>query len=127
MTKQLEAVLMIASHPLLRERLLPRIDLAKERIDWDGAAAGLSGGEKALLSWAWCLWNDRQIPEVRDGDEDRGASLEAFWRDPFQGFNVMDRELQLLVVRALLHRQGVELGEGVRSEEKGLLASGEEF
>ena len=104
MTKQMEAVLMIAEHPLMKHRLLPRIDVKNESIDWEGAADGMSGGEKALISWAFCIWNDTQIPH--DEHENELVSIAGFWRDPFEGFGVMGPDLQLLVLKALAHRHG---------------------
>jgi hypothetical protein len=91
MSKQLEAVLMIAHHGVIREHFLPYIDLKREEIRWDEFPYGvLSGGQKAAVSWAYSVWTDGPVPEG--------------WRDPFEGFGVMSRELQVLVLNAMLHR-----------------------
>lgn len=102
MSKVLEAVLMIANHPVMSGHLMPRIDIEAERIDWEDAQAGLSGGQKTLLSWAWCIWNDRQIPEKESAGF--SASLETGWNDSVSGFGDLEPELQALVLRALAHR-----------------------
>jgi hypothetical protein len=74
MTRQLEAVLMIAEAvPSVRNRLLAVIDQRNETIYWEDLNYGvLSGGEKAAVSWAYAVWTDAPVP---DG-----------WRDPFEGF-----------------------------------------
>lgn len=102
MTRQMEALLMIANHPILKPSLLHRINIERETVDWEGVSDGKSGGEKAALSWAWCIWNDRQIPEHKS--EDYLASKEQFWRDPFEGFGVMNIDLQIAILKALAYR-----------------------
>ena len=93
MSRQMEAVLMIAAHPVIKDALMPIIDVAKEEIHWGDFNYGvLSGGQKAAVSWVYAIWQDQSPDAVRH------------FRDPFEGFGVMSRELQALVVKALLHR-----------------------
>lgn len=102
MTRQLEAVLIIARHPVMEPILMPLIDLEHEEVRWDRIRSGLSGGERAAAAWAWCVWNDHQIPVTKAADW--GASREEGWRDPFEGFGVMSPSLQRACLQALLHR-----------------------
>lgn len=103
MTKQMEAFLMIAKNPVIWSIMEPIIDLKNESVFFDRLSVGvLSGGQKAAVSWCWCIWNDRQIPEQKS--EDWRASKEEGWRDPLEGFGVMNRELQIAVLNALAHR-----------------------
>lgn len=105
MTKQMEALLMIAKNPVVSRILMPAINIESEEVRWEAVSVGgLSGGEKAAISWAWCVWNDRQIPEMKS--EDYTASREEFWRDPFEGFGTMNRDLQTTILAALAHRWG---------------------
>ena len=91
MSNQLRAVLLIAEHPAISHVMLPLIAIAREDIDWRSLNYGvLSGGQKAAVSWLYSIWTDGPVPKG--------------WRDPFEGFGVMDRKLQLLVLQALATR-----------------------
>lgn len=110
MTKQLEAVLMIAKHPLVVDAMLPVIDEKNEQIDFNRINYGvLSGGGKALVSWAWCIWKDQQVCETNEGDTEFKFHLKMGIRDPFEGFCALEPALQALVLRALATRHGVKL------------------
>lgn len=102
MSRQLEAVLMIAEYPSVKPYLMPIVDKEHEQVHWDRLNYGvLSGGLKAAVSWAWCIWTDTQVPRVEaDWREYPGYPM----RDPFEGFVVMDAELQFIVLQALAHR-----------------------
>lgn len=98
---------MLASDPRLNAILMPLIDQKNETIDWARLNVGvLSGGIKAAVAWAACIWTDMQIPTDKYGDEYVNI-MDAHFRDPFDGFGVMDRSLQVLVLKALAHRHGV--------------------
>ncbi len=91
MSKQLQAVLMIARHPVMRDVLLPIINQQNETIFWEKLDYGvLSGGMKTAASWARAVWSDELPPKQ--------------WRDPFEGFPVMSRELQRIVLAAVAYR-----------------------
>lgn len=110
MTKQLEAILILANDPRLKPILMPIIDQENETIDWERLSYGvLSGGIKAAVSWAFCIWTDGQVPEedLQDHKTPGPISFANDWRDPFEGFGVMDRELQIVVLKALAHRHAV--------------------
>ena len=93
MSRQMEAVLMIAENPVIRTHFLAVIDVKREEINWDDFPYGvLSGGQKAAVSWVYAIWTDGPVPEG--------------WRDPFEGFGVMNRDLQGTVIKALMHRWG---------------------
>lgn len=106
MTNQMEAILILASDSRLKAILVPIIDQKNEQIHWDRLGGGHSGGIKAALSWAYCIWTDMQISDDKHGDEVVNI-MDAYWRDPFEGFGMMDRTLQVLVLKALAHRHGV--------------------
>ena len=89
-SRQMQAILMLAEYPLLAPFLKPVIDVENETVDFDQIDYGLlSGGGKAAVSWAHSIWVDKVIPGLRD---------------PFDGFGVMNRDLQRLVLMALMHR-----------------------
>jgi hypothetical protein len=105
MSKQMEALLMLANYRSIKDILMPIVDPEKEEIHWDRLEYGvLSGGQKAAISWAWCIWNDRQTPVENKHDDPNYCIFDGKPRDPFEGFGVMDRELQALIAKALLHR-----------------------
>jgi hypothetical protein len=105
LSRQMEAILILASHPLLQPILSPVIDLKSESVDFGRIDYGvLSGGAKTAIAWAWCIWKDEQIPEHSDGDKDFHFTIREGVRDPFSRFGVMERRLQLLITKALLHR-----------------------
>lgn len=107
MTLQMEAILMIAKHPLIEPILLPLIDPERETIHWSRLKYGvLSGGEKAAISWAWCIWTDTQIPHGK-AECELANLCDLNWRDPFDCFGVMGGSLQRTVLAALSHRWGV--------------------
>ncbi|OFZ81078.1 MAG: hypothetical protein A2603_05925 [Bdellovibrionales bacterium RIFOXYD1_FULL_55_31] len=89
-SRQMQAILMLAEYPMLDPILNPVIDLENETVDFSEIDYGvLSGGGKAAISWAHSIWADKVIPGLRD---------------PFDGFGVMNRDLQRLVLMALMHR-----------------------
>ena len=89
-SRQMQAILMLAEYPLLAPILNPVIDLENESVHFAQIDYGvLSGGGKAAISWAHSIWADEVIPGMRD---------------PFDGFGVMNRDLQRLVLMALMHR-----------------------
>jgi hypothetical protein len=95
MTRQLEAVLMVANHPTISRIMNPVIDKDRETIRWSEINYPvLSGGERAAISWIWCIWSDAQVP------------MDTGWRDPFDGFGVLDGNLQALIMKAFAHRWG---------------------
>lgn len=111
MSKQMEALLMIAKHPLMKPIMMPHIRIDTEDADFNAMVRGRSGGEKAVLAWAWALWKDEQVPASNEGEADfifhKGDGGSA--RDPFSGFGAMDTELQLLCLTAFAHRWGLKI------------------
>lgn len=98
MTKYLESILMIAEHPVLSNHFLPYIDVTKEEVDWERLPySALSGSQQVAISWAYSLWTD-------DPPSTRG------YRHLFDGFGGLDHDLQLTILRAVIHRYGVNKG-----------------
>lgn len=92
---QLRAILVIVNYPALKPIILPVIDFDTETIFFEELGYGaLSGGIKTAVTWIYCIWTDELPPR------------EWGWRDPFEGFGVMDSELQQLILRAMLFRHG---------------------
>lgn len=58
--------------------------------NWD--MWGLSGGQRAAISWAAAIWQAEFPPEN--------------FRDPFEGFSVMDLEMQAFVLRVFAEANG---------------------
>ena len=96
-SSNMKAVLIIAEHKELGKILTPLLNIERDEIDWERLnkyEGTLSGGFRAAISWAVCLFCDEVPPE------DWG------YRDPFGSFGAMDRELQALVMKALALRHG---------------------
>jgi len=92
---QLKAILLIANYPALKPVVLPLIDTETETIFFEDLSYGsLSGGIKTAVTWIYCIWTDELPPR------------EWGWRDPFEGFGVMDAELQKLILKAMAYRHG---------------------
>ena len=93
MSIQMKAVMMIADAPSLKENLGAVIDTVEETIHWDELDYhSLSGGQQTAISWAYLIWTDRQ------------ASTELKFRDPFEGFGSLSRELQQVILTAYAFR-----------------------
>jgi hypothetical protein len=111
MTKQMQALLTIATHPSLEEVLLPAINISREEFNLQKVKyETLSTGIQTAVSWAWCIWKDMQTSNTDEGI-----------RDPFEGFGNMSRDLQRLVLHALLVRHGYPMVH-VSTESKGRCA-----
>lgn len=94
LSRQMQALLIIAGQSAVADILLPLLDIAHDDVCWDVLDYKvLSGGQKAALSWAWVIWHDRVNPK---------------WRDPFDGFGIMGASLQEAVLDALKCRHGSE-------------------
>lgn len=91
MSRTLEAVLMIARYEAMRNCLLPFINIEKEEIDWNFDYNAFSGGQQTAISWAYRLWTDE--PPSKRG-----------YRDLFDGFGGLDRELQATILNAVIHK-----------------------
>jgi len=104
MSKQIEAVELLMSHPMGERLLKPAFNRERETLKFSDISYGaLSGGEKVFVSWAWVIWEDKQVPHPKVEDDWKkwpGYPM----RDPFEGFGVMDRELQQLVLTAFALR-----------------------
>jgi len=91
----MKAVLVLASHRILRAILEPAINVERDSIKWESFGyGGQSGGVQTALSWAYCLFCDELPPK------------EWNYRDPFEGFFSLDRDLQVLVLKAMSIRHG---------------------
>jgi hypothetical protein len=53
---------------------------------------GLSGGQKAAVSWAYAIRTAKLPPEN--------------WRDPFEGFSILDMDMQAFVLRVFAEANG---------------------
>ncbi|CAM6002798.1 unnamed protein product, partial [Sphagnum balticum] len=59
----------------MKDTLKPAIDTERDEIHWDKVdMAGLSGGQRTAVSWAYAIWTDSQV------------DLAKGMRDPFEGF-----------------------------------------
>ena len=95
MTKQLKAILIIAENPKLKKIFDPVIDIDRKMINWDAINySSLSGGEKTAVSWAYSIWTDSQPPNEKG------------FRDLFEDFASLDREIQQAILTALAFRHG---------------------
>ena len=94
-SSNMRAVLVLLGNKDLRKLLAPLMNIERDEIDWKRINYGsLSGGFQSALSWAISLFCDCLPPEDWE------------WRDPFSSFGVMDRDLQVLAIRALGVRYG---------------------
>lgn len=91
----MKAVLVIAQHKEIGAILNPLIDLDREEIHWERLSyAVLPGGYQTALSWVYCVFCDGVPP------------LDWNFRDPFDNFALMDRDIQILCMQALALRHG---------------------
>ncbi len=94
-SSNMKAVLIIAQHKNLRPIIEPALNIERDSIDWNRFGyGGQSGGVQTALSWAYCLFCDELPPK------DWG------YRDPFDGFFNLDRDIQILVLQAMATRHG---------------------
>lgn len=92
-SNNMKAVLILAKHKNLGPILTPALNIERDSINWDRFGyAGQSGGVQVALSWAYCLFCDEVPPK------DWG------YRDPFQGFFSLDRDIQVLILQAMATR-----------------------
>lgn len=104
MDRTTESILILLEHPLARHVLGSAFDPKKEELHFERISYGvLSGGEKALVSWAWIIWMGTQ-PPARDQER-----LWKEWpgypmRDAFEGFGTLDDDVTSVVLRAFFHR-----------------------
>lgn len=107
MSRQTQAIEILLQHPLFERLLGPVYNAERETCQFHLIHYGvLSGGERAAISWAWAIWEDRQVPK-READPDWKEWPGYLMRDPFEGFGVMDTALQILVLRAFARRHGL--------------------
>ena len=91
MSSHVKAMIVLLEHPLFERLLKPILVLERASVEWDCLSYGeLSGGEKAALSWAYGIWTGGPVPKG--------------WRDPFEGFGVMDAQLQRTIMNAMFTR-----------------------
>ena len=91
----MRAVLIICENPRIGARVKPYLNIERDTMDWEGLMAvnkGADGGLKTALSWMYCLWCDNLPP--------KSFKL----RDPFDGFGSLDRDVQLLIIKAMASR-----------------------
>lgn len=105
MSKQTEAIEILLTDSLYARILGPAFNRERETLHFDQIDYGvLSGGERAAISWAFAIWEDKQSPKLeKDWQEWPGYEM----RDPFSSFGVMDFFRQKVVLRAFAHRWGV--------------------
>lgn len=94
-SSNMKAVLLLASHKSLKPILEPALNIERDSIKWElFGYGGQSGGVQTVLSWAYCLFCDELPPKDWN------------YRDPFDGFFSLDRDLQVLVFQAMAIRHG---------------------
>lgn len=109
MSRQVEALKMLLTDELFQRLLGPVFDAKGEMCHFDRIPYGvLSGGERAAISWAYAIWEDRR-PPTRESDTDWKEWPGYLMRDPFEGFGVMDWTRQQLVLEAYAWRWDVPL------------------
>lgn len=83
------AVQMICRHKAIGKILEPLLNTERDEIDWKRISYGsLPGRYQAAISWAFSLFCDRVPP------------TDWSYRDPFESFGVMDRDIQVLALEA---------------------------
>ena len=91
----MKAVLVLAQHKNLGLTLKPALNIERDSISWESLGyGGQSGGVQTALSWAYCLFCDELPPKDWN------------YRDPFDGFGNLDRDIQVLIFQAMAIRQG---------------------
>lgn len=94
-SSNMKAVLVLAKHKNLGQVLNPSLNIERDSINWESLGyGGQSGGVQTALSWAYCLFCDELPPK------DWG------FRDPFDGFGNLDRDIQVLILQAMATRHG---------------------
>lgn len=94
-SSNMKAVLVLTQNKNLEGILKPVLNIERDSIKWDSLNyGGQSGGIQSALSWAYCFFCDELPPK------------EWNFRDPFDGFFSMDRDLQALVLQAMATRHG---------------------
>lgn len=98
-SSNMKAVLVLAQNKNLKPILTPALNIERDSINWESFGyGGQSGGVQTALSWAYCLFCDELPPKDWN------------YRDPFDGFFSLDREIQILILQAMATRHGfVEL------------------
>ena len=91
----MKAVQVLAEHKWLNKIITPALNIERDEIDWESFGyAGQPGSIQTILSWAYCLFCDVLQPK------DWG------YRDPFDGFFSLDRDIQVLMFKAMALRHG---------------------
>ncbi len=91
----MKSVLVLAQHKNLGLILKPALNIERDSINWESLGyGGQSGGVQTALSWAYCLFCDELPPKDWN------------YRDPFDGFGNLDRDIQVLIFQAMAIRQG---------------------
>lgn len=85
----MKAVLVLAQHKYFGPIIKPALDVERDSVDWTALGyGGQSGGTQTLISWCYCLFCDELPPK------------EWGYRDPFEGFGSLDRDIQVLLFQA---------------------------
>jgi hypothetical protein len=94
-SSNMKAVLVIAQNKNIGPIITPALNIERDSINWEMLRyGGQSGGVQAALSWAYCLFCDELPPKDWN------------YRDPFEGFFSLDREIQVLILQAMAARHG---------------------
>lgn len=94
-SSNMKAVLTLAQHKNLCGILVPALNVERDSINWElFGYGGQSGGVQTVLSWAYCLFCDELPPKDWN------------YRDPFDGFFSLDRDIQVLIFKAMALRHG---------------------
>jgi len=89
----------LAEHPSLMDFLDVLATGRAAPKDWN--TRGLSGGQKAAVSWAYAIRAAKLPPET--------------FRDPFEGFSILDLEMQAFILRVLAEANGFFQFEALRT------------
>ena len=89
----------LAEHPSLMDFLDVLATGRAAPKDWN--TRGLSGGETTAVSWAYAIRAAKLPPET--------------FRDPFEGFSILDLEMQAFILRVLAEANGFFQFEALRT------------
>jgi hypothetical protein len=98
---RLNALYRLAEYPKSMHLIDPYVEKKVPPNQWK--SVGLSGGQKTVLSWAYAIRMGKM--PAKEG-----------WRDPFDGFSIMDEDMQIVLLKALAEANGFSLFEAYRTK-----------
>lgn len=94
-SSNMRAVQIMCRHKAIGKILDPLLNIERDEIEWKKISyGGLPGGYQAAISWVFAVFCDHAPPEDWN------------YRDPFDSFGNMDRDIQVLAIEAIAIRHG---------------------